>query len=441
MSTTTPQPPAPAAAVVWGAVAVFAAAVVRLPLMFMPGHAGDKGYFVNWAKLFTQRPLEAAYLPGRFQPDHLPPDLIIHWGLASSFLSMGGKSFESTAYSLLLKALPTFTDLVMAVLAYVFLSAVRGRVTGVIGLSLVLLAPPMVLTSSLWGQWDSLAICLLAGTAFCAWRWPRVWGLFLPLSVYAVFIKPPLAVVVLPVIAAEFFRVPPPRRDETAPKGGRGSVVRFLINMTGGGAAGLALVAAVSAPFNVSLIKTPGSLYFLDLVKFAGDKFTFRAMNSPNFWGFLQHPKERVLDTRPLFLDLSASTWGMLMFVAAALLIGIIALARRRAPALDRPWVLGIWGATATTWASTFFLTRVHERYLLPCVVASLLLALLTQSRVAWAAFALAAVASTVCTVSGLLQANRMVMDHGAWIAGCVAYALTGALLLAFPFTKPRIAA
>ncbi|MDR6891875.1 hypothetical protein [Falsarthrobacter nasiphocae] len=405
-------------------------------LLPLPGHSGDRGYFVRWAHLLTEQPLDRAYDPGRWQPDHLPPDLLTHWILASFYKAIGGLDFDSPSYGALVKVLPNAADVLLAVLILVYVAATRGRAAGVLGAGLVLLSPPLILTSGVWGQWDSQALLLLAVSGFAAWRWPRVGGLFLPAAVYAVFIKPPLAVIALPVILVPLVRTARRARAEAEGPGRWVPVRRFLTHLFGGAALGLVLVGLVSAPFNVSLIKVTGSHFFLDLVAMAGNKYQYRAMNSPNLWGLLQHPMERIPDTDPLALGLSASAWGLLLFLAFAAAVAVVAFIRHRTPVFRSDAAFGLWCAAALLWGSTFFLTRVHERYVLPEVVVTLVLALLVQRRTAWVIFVCASLSSTICTVSGLLQANRLVMNQQVWVLGCVAYLIVGILLMALPFLR-----
>lgn len=412
-----------------------AAIALRLFLLRFPHHGGDFKHFSWWGELLTAHPASEAYEPSLFTPDHLPPDIIIHWALSHGFRSFSSEGFTSPSYVLYLRLFPMVADLLLAAAVCAALWIAAGRVAALRGYALVLFAPPVLLTGPVWGQWDSLSLMLLAVGAALTLRFRRIWGLFLVFPIYAVFIKPPLAVIVLP-----FALFPLLVLLLTASNRGAASTRRDLAaygaNLFGGTALGLLVVEAVSRPFNSSLLPGQAKFDIPGLIAVAADKFQLRTLNSPNLWGFLQHPKERISDAPPLLFGLSAHQWGLVLFLLFSLAVGIIALLAtlRRAGAgytRLRLWVIPLWAACSFTWASNFFLTRAHERYLLPAVVLAIPLALILRNRAAWLALILVTASATICIYGALLNDRQIHLPFALWILACILNALGGALLLA----------
>ncbi len=323
------------------------AGVVRLALLWMPGHAVDLAAFQHWALRLAEGGPLRFYTSGLFA-DYLPGYLLVLWPLGELLRTSPQLAPE------VLKLPPAAADFVVAMLL-ARLGGPRGQCAAVS----YLWNPAVLLAGPWWGQVEAVAMAWFLGSAW-AWRRGR------------------------PGWAGVLFGL----GSLTKPQYALGGLVLLLGVARGwpglpvlGAAAGSCFATVVGCGLMFGL--RPWDLVRLALV--ASATYPYGSVNALNLWyllGLNWKPDGSTVAAVP------AALWGIVLTLAPAV------WAAGRVAGRGQVGLAAL--AAATVSAVMFFLaTRMHERYLFPAVPLSLLAWALGRGTVGlWAA------------LSGVLVAN-----------------------------------
>jgi len=342
--------------------------LVRLAVAPYGGHYFDIPTFQFWAYHLVRDPLSEFYhLRQQFlaQPDHLPGDLWLLWGVGRVFhLFSPEMDVETPGFVWLVKLVPALADLGIAWVLYLLGAHWWSRNAGLIAAVLVLLNPGVVFLTSVWGQWNSVATFfgLLTVWLYVSGRL----GWVLPTLTYATLIKPQFfALFPLLALAYYFDYVRRDAGDEAPRREGYWGDV--LTPVAAGGLISIALAAVLCLPFGVGLFGV-GEWSIIERVRIAADTHPYSTMWTFNLWGALRPPEPYVeRDSAALILGLSARQIGIVLTAVAYVAILVRYGSERRHP------LALLWAVLAIMLVLYILPTRIHGRYLLPVVVLSAL--------------------------------------------------------------------
>lgn len=327
------------------------------------GFQYDMFIYGDWAENLVNRPLADFYAYAE-SPDHLPGDLYIHWLLGNAFQLFGGENFYGPAYRFVLKALPAIVDCVLVLLAYRF---VRNRTTEESSRRLVWMlafAPAIVFISAAWGQWDTVSMTIFLGGLLLLWR-DR--PLTVPAAIlfgWALLIKPPLFLLVIPAVVGYGWVQWHKQKSPGL----------LVANLAGMGVVATATVSALMWPFGMTWLKVWGDLSLQGQLQVAADLYPHTTLGAANIWMIPLGSPDRVSDTQT-FAGVSPQLIGMLLMVLAVCWIAYRAIRSKLQPAIL------IWAMAAVSYAYFLLPTRSHERYLFPAIVMLAILVALTTWR------------------------------------------------------------
>ncbi len=347
------------------AVMLLAGFILRLAIAPFPGGFGyDVATFQSWAQTLSDYPVSEFYEHAE-AADHLPGDLWVMKALQVSFESLGGENLSGGIFAWLLKVVPAVCDVAVALLVFVLARRFTSEESGVRAAAWYYLNPAVLFVTAVWGQWDALSLgVLLAGVCLVVRRdW--TWVVSSPLFVWAVLIKPQLAVpglIFLSLLLLWLYDSRPVSRD---------GLRRFILAGLGSVALGLLTAVAVLKPFGVDLLwKAGGTSTLIERLQEALELYPQTTLGAANVWMIPIGSLERIEDDSPVVLGLSPNQWGTLGLVIA---LGYVAVTMLRRFGPERRFEAATWAAGAAIFAIFMVPTRVHERYLFPILVFGLL--------------------------------------------------------------------
>ncbi|MCH8612699.1 hypothetical protein [Arsenicicoccus dermatophilus] len=332
----------------------------------LPGHGFDMWCFQDWGRLLARGDWLQFYDRAR-SGDHLPGDLVLHGLLASAWAGAGGV-IPSWGYGVAIKMVAILGDLGVAAAGGALVARRRGPRAGW-WTSVVLLGIPLpILVSSWWGQWDAGSLALVLAAALLL-DTPRRSTLAagVALLAWAMLIKPPLALVVLPLVVWRC---------------ARGGLPRSLARLVGCGLVGALTVSLLGVFFGVGLVAVGTRWSVLDRLSSAAGEFDATTLGAVNVWMWLASPNG---SDAQLLLGVPVRAWGLAGVALWCAVSGVLAVrARVWLQGVTLPLALG-----ASCLAGWHLLaTRCHERYVVPAAVLAVVVAALDGRRVAWGAAA-----------------------------------------------------
>ncbi len=352
----------------YGAMVVLAA-VVRMPLLELPGFAADIAYFKRWGLFAVEHGLFRVYeLP---TVNHPPLSALLWWCVAQLARLINpafgpqdaglAAALDSVAYTALVKGAACIADLLIGVLVYRWARQTAGPRWGVAAAAAILLHPAMIYVSAWWGQIDSiLALGLLVAFTSAGVGQARRSAVLYALIV----LVKAQALILLPVFALLQWQR---------------SGLRQVLH-SGEVLASVLVLAAL--PF---LLADPGGHIFRSSGQAGGlqgiGSFGTRALptnNAYNIWWLALDPEQRrQSDLQPLWGSLTSQSRTTPGTIRAALaghlprrVIGLAGFGVVYALALVWLWQRGPreWPVAAIAVYASFFMlpTQIHERYLLP---------------------------------------------------------------------------
>lgn len=331
--------------------------LVRLYLSQFWTYRNDFGTWQQWASGVAREGFGRFY--ATHWSDYLPGYLYILW-----CLQVIGMTFPSLPAEILFKFPANISDLLIAVMIFFILRSVAGRGRAALASSLYFFNPASLANSTFWGQADAVhAVALLAAVA------AGVRGSFLlsGAAAGAAFMIKPQSIVILPLIfllaVLSFF----------FSRGKDGGIVRRARPLIGFAVGLAATVVLMGAPFMPE--KTSGAGIVPAALSFARERFEVAynqykaaSLNAFNLWGIFAMWKEDSTQ----FIGVSYRTWGTLLFGAAfvAIVYGLWNKLRKDPQKMgSASWRLLVFEAVGLILFALFlFVTRAHERHLLPAI-------------------------------------------------------------------------
>lgn len=344
------------------------ALLARIGLVLMPGiapHGYDAFAYREWSWHLVHSPLSGFYSLSLTVPaDHLPGDLWLLTALGRVTYTLYPEvNFYSGGYSALIAAMVTVFDLLLAVCLWragVMLGQAR------LGTRVALVwwcSPVSIFVTSVWGQTDAISSAL--GVVALVIALSGRYRIAIVALVCAALVKPQFALLVLPIVIgwarSDCFFEQPERR------------LAWLANASGTAICGLALVAIIVAPFQVSLFGGWGQWSLLDRIQAANDRYTVSVLGAHNFWGMLDPLRWPPDDRTPWMLGISRHSIGLVMFAAVVAFVCWILLYRWQGS------ITMVLSSNILMLGFFLFMTRMHERYMFPLAALSLLLVLIDR--------------------------------------------------------------
>jgi len=342
-------------------VGLVVAAAIRVPLLPLPGLAGDIHDFASWVHAITVGPFGNAY----DQPITFLPVMVYLWGALGALIPAFQTATDASdpAIRVAMKLIPTLADegLVLG-MAY----ALRSRPWWAVGTGLAIAVHPAVIdVSALFGQYESVYV-LFGLIAYLLAIQGRS-GLAAVVLAIALMTKPQALPFLVPFGAWFVARV-----------GWLGAVRLATV--------GAATIVLLWLPF----VAAGGPANYLEtLGDLQGDDFAVLSLRAWNPWWILQVVAaggEFVSDSVAFVGPLTLRHVGIALAGILELVI-VVAILRRATP---ERLALGLAAAALVAFIA---LTTMHERYAYPALI---FLALLFPDRRAVALWAILAVAFTL---------------------------------------------
>lgn len=325
------------------------------------GHKYDVRAYLTWTEYFQRNSLGSFYgATLSTPPDHLPGDLMIFAaiGRLAPWLFQDF-SFESWYAELIIRLVPITSDILLGVIAYLFVRGRQGGPVGLLAAACIVFNPGLFTVSAIWGQWDSFAAVILLGTIMLALRGNTM--IIWPLMMYQILIKPQYAVfgLLLALYLIRLALTTGPVSDERARK----SLMHLARDIAIGVPLSLLAFAAICFPFGVGF---PGQVSMQwtisERVSFAVNRYNDITLGAQNLWSLFG---KRLGDPDSLLLvgTVTYSSAGRIL-LAAFVVIAIVTTVVR-APA---DWAL-LCGCFIAAMSIYSLPTRVHERYMMPTLV------------------------------------------------------------------------
>ncbi|MFN8418312.1 MAG: hypothetical protein U0528_03555 [Anaerolineae bacterium] len=342
------------------------ALLVRLPYLPVIGYLGDLEHFASWGHTIAQHGLFRFYDPelryGSGDRAYPPLSTVVFATVQMlrnpTAVSTPAAELRDSVYVILLKLAPFLCEMGLIAAAYLWLR--RQRLWRWLIPCLLAIYPGLLATTVWWGQYES-AYLLFVVLALIALNRDQPILAWVSAAIGLLFKQP--AVIVLPLLVILTFR--------------RYGWRKTLI--------GLLLMGAISLLIHLPFMLASGPVAALSPYLNASDAFPNLSNNAWNFWFFLgslvNGAPIRFQD--PHFHD-AVSIWGLFSYKTAGLLMfGTYSLlllywAWRNADKRNE----FIW-ATALYFGFFMLPTQVHERYLYPVAVISVL-ALAQDWRMIW---------------------------------------------------------
>ena len=357
-------------------------------LIFFPHRpfTSDTGLFRDWGQLLLQHPIRQFY-PENPRIDHLPGDMWLHLLIAHIY-SWFSPNLDDRAFTYddMIKLVPSIADLGIALGIFLIVRRLAGPRMAYRAAWVAVLSPALIFESAIWGQWDAVSACVAVAAlgVFLAGR-PE-WSF--PLLTYAVLVKPQMAALVpfFMLVALLVYVVPHlgtvswlqrplrwlgngrvPRPVESLKASARRAVSAVL--------ASVVVFIATLVPFNVGLPFLPTQFTIQERISFAVGYYSRTSFNAFNFWAtYLVKDRPahdaNIPDTDAFWFGLTYQTWGNILTVVALATIAVLTVVIWRRVGAQ---VL-IWSSCATMYALFMLPTRIHERYIFPVLVLSIVL-------------------------------------------------------------------
>jgi len=314
--------------------------IIRLVLTFIPGFEVDMQAWFSWAARLSTLGFSKFYTPNIWT-HYTPGYLYILFILEKiKILFNLGVFWDQTLF----KFPGIISDIVSTLLIYKILSGKNRKIAAICAV-LYFFNPAVIFNTSIWGQADSFLIMLLLLTYYFANKQLFISSLFMGL---AILVKPQ-ALFFVPVLAI------------------------FIFTKNGWFKLGLYMLSAAVFCIFLSLPFFPKDPFFglVKLIIQMGRDYPFSSLNAFNLWQVFGGWKPDA----SVFLGLSRQIWGIIFFsVIEIIIVTKLFFEKNKA---DYPLALAL-----SYFNFYLFITRVHERYLLPGLALLLIAAGSRQSLV-----------------------------------------------------------
>lgn len=321
---------------------------------FTSGFSSDLALFKYWGFTMSDDPLNFYEIASSCDYPPLYMYLLGWFSMIGRFFGVGT---DTALFVLLIKLPPIIADILSGFLIYKLCGHLKIKDNWRIFFAALYVFNPMViLDSTIWGQVDSVwALAVLMGIYLVVREKYILSAFVLTLSI---MIKPQ-GLFVCPVLIFAVVK----RKD----------IVRFLLCAV----TVVATLLITTLPYTIKY----GPLWIFNLLLGTASGYEYASVNSFNFYTLLG--LNWVRDSKK-FLGLSYFTWGVIAVAVVFLLVAIIYF-RMRKKYTQLPYLAALM---FSVWIVVFFV-RMHERYMFPAIIFSLILAVLDNSKFMFKIYAL----------------------------------------------------
>ena len=361
---------------------LLAALLLRVALSAcVAGYGVDMGCFGAWASRM------AAVGPANFYEEgyfcDYPPAYMLVLGALGGFANLFGLSFGTMGGEMLLKTVPIFCDILLALAVFLATDRVVGRRPALGMAALMALNPAYIIADACWGQIDSVLAVLLVALLLLA-RQGR-WQAAIPVFALAVLAKPQAGLLVPLGVAALL-------RDAVKEKETRKPIALGLLG-------GVLVTAVIVLPFSAN---QSSPLWIVDKYVETLSSYAYATLSTGNLMFLLGGnwtPNDQAV--------LGPITYGQLGMALMVLSFAFGIIVYLRGTGRRRLMLAG-----AATMQLVFVLgSKMHERYILPAL-ALLLLAFVETGDVRLLASAVLASAAAAVNIGAVLAFEHLIAPN-----------------------------
>ncbi len=364
------------------AAMLLAALLLRVALSAcVAGYGVDMGCFGAWASRMAAVGPASFYEEGYFCD--YPPAYMLVLGALGGFANLFGLSFGTMGGEMLLKTVPIFCDILLALAVFLATDRVVGRRSALGMAALMALNPAYIIAGACWGQIDSVLAVLLVALLLLA-RQGR-WQAAIPVFALAVLAKPQAGLLVPLGVAALL-------RDAVKEKETRKPIALGLLG-------GVLVTAVIVLPFSAN---QSSPLWIVDKYVETLSSYAYATLSTGNLMFLLGGnwtPNDQAV--------LGPITYGQLGMALMVLSFAFGIIVYLRGTGRRRLMLAG-----AATMQLVFVLgSKMHERYILPAL-ALLLLAFVETGDVRLLASAVLASAAAAVNIGAVLAFEHLIAPN-----------------------------
>ena len=361
---------------------LLAALLLRVALSAcVAGYGVDMGCFGAWASRM------AAVGPANFYEEgyfcDYPPAYMLVLGALGGLANLFGLSFGTMGGEMLLKTVPVFCDILLALAVFLATDRVVGRRPALGMAALMALNPAYIIAGACWGQIDSVLAVLLVALLLLARR--GKWQAAIPMFALAVLAKPQAGLLVPLGVAALL-------RDAVKEKETRKPIALGLLG-------GVLVTAVIVLPFSAN---QSSPLWIVDKYVETLSSYAYATLSTGNLMFLLGGnwtPNDQAV--------LGPITYGQLGMALMVLSFAFGIIVYLRGTGRRRLMLAG-----AATMQLVFVLgSKMHERYILPAL-ALLLLAFVETGDVRLLASAVLASAAAAVNIGAVLAFEHLIAPN-----------------------------
>lgn len=404
---------------------ILAGTILRLAIAPWGRYWEDSQVLAFRSERLATLPMNQLYLTDRGTISHLPGDLWFLFYISNLFraLSPNGDFYGDT-FLYLTKTVPILADAGAALAIFLIARHLASPTAGLIGAALYTFNPAPIVISSIWDQWDAISTCAALFALYLFLR--QRYEFAAMVLTYAALVKPQFALFGALFALVYVRRLIWPTLVEVmngrAPNDRLQTLARPVARAVAAVIAAYLTAQAILLPFNVSLPPLSARFDLRDRLEYVFRVHDETTLNAFNLWA-TPLAGNALEDYQVTFLSVTARTWGQILFGAALLVIARMWWKNGSDRAI-------VWAGLSMTFASFMLPTRIHERYILPTLALSVLIAAI-QPRLLWYAIGL-----TITCSANLIAVYVMAHDqrgapffaeHDPWmtlgaLANCVLF-------------------
>lgn len=321
--------------------------IFRLVITLMEPYRIDMGGYLAWSNYLAMNGPAGIY--SRYHIVYAPFYLYLLWlsGILADYFGL-----SAHAHIYLIKLWSVIFEAIGAVIIFRMARRAGKRTAGIAAASCYSLNPAVFMNSSVWGQFDSIPATMLLDSIYFLVHEKRNTGALLFLA--AVLTKPQSGLLA-PIVLYLYFR--DFRFDRKC--------VAALVSVL---AAGVGIYLAVVLPFyeptDLCGTAVPAFLdpfwWLFDHYLSSMEDYPFATANGFNFWTLAGGQIQE--DSLP-FLGLTYKSWGYILLLLSAVYVFFLMYKGKGSV------MAVIYCSYLILFSAFMFMTRMHERYLLPAVI------------------------------------------------------------------------
>jgi Gpi18-like mannosyltransferase len=316
----------------------------------------DFGTWTYWANGIREVGFSNFY--GKYWCDYMPGYLYVLW-----FLQLIHAEFQNVPVEILFKLPANLSDLGISILIFYALKRITSLRIALLSSIVYFFNPAVISNSVFWGQVDSVhTLPILFSIILVLEKRFMMSGIFAAL---AFMIKPQSFVIfpILWVVSAKplFNKQSFPKIKALLP------TIKIIVAM-------IISMLALTVPFIAGKMDSFGDIFIepISLIRqrfeVAYSQYKYASLNAFNFWGMLTMWKSDAT----VFMNITYQTWGTIIFaVIYALILGLLFrfAVTRKDEELGGFSISIYYSVTLVLFGLFLFVTRAHERHLLPTIV------------------------------------------------------------------------